>query len=175
MSPPLSLPVPPNLAALLAEVENLSRQVAADAEQRLQPYQSRYYPADFSPDARNLASYLALRSNDLRPLQGRLVEAGLSSLGRGESHIQTNLNRIIGIFSRALGIDAPMDFPDDGPAGDEFIDFLQPQVCYFGPNYFRHDLILSDISLLEIVLPLLTSIMPRSIIRLNASSFKISS
>jgi pyruvate kinase len=100
---------------LLAEVENLSRQVAADAEQRLLPYQARY-PEDFSPDARNLASYLALRSNDLRPLQERLVEAGLSSLGRGESHIQTNLDRIIGILSHALGIDAPMDFPDEGPA-----------------------------------------------------------
>ncbi len=46
----------------------------------------------------------------------RLVEAGLSSLGRGESHIQTNLNRVIGMLSRALGRDAPMDFPDEGPA-----------------------------------------------------------
>ncbi|HWS02319.1 MAG TPA: pyruvate kinase [Gammaproteobacteria bacterium] len=115
MSPPLSQSVPPNLAALLAEVENLSCQVIADAEQRLQPYQARY-PEGFSPDARNLASYLALRSNDLRPLQERLVEAGLSSLGRGESHIQTNLNRVIGMLSRALGRDAPMDFPDEGPA-----------------------------------------------------------
>ncbi len=115
MYPSLSLSAPPSLAALLAEINNLSSQVTTDAEQRLQPYHARY-PEGFSPDARNLASYLALRSNDLRPLQERLVEAGLSSLGRGESQIQTNLNRVIGMLSRALGRDAPMDFPDEGPA-----------------------------------------------------------
>jgi len=106
---------PQNLAALLDEVVTLREQVAADARQRLEPYRTRH-PQGFSTDACNLASYLALRSNDLRPLQERLVEAGVSSLGRGEAQVQTNLNRVIGVLSNALGIAERMDFAEEGPA-----------------------------------------------------------
>ena len=113
MSSQLSLSVPQNLAALLDEVVTLRQQVSDDADRRLEPYRTRYTEG-FSPDARNLASYLALRSHDLRPLQTRLVEAGVSSLGRGESQVQTNLNRVIGVLSHALGIDAPAEIPEDG-------------------------------------------------------------
>jgi pyruvate kinase len=37
--------------------------------------------------AENLLHYIALRSRDLRPIQMRLAKAGLSSLGRAESHV----------------------------------------------------------------------------------------
>ena len=114
MSSQVSPSVPRNLAALLDELVALRERVSADADTRLVPYRPRY-PDGFSADARNLASYLALRSNDLRPLQARLVEAGVSSLGRGESQVQTNLNRVIGVLSQALGIEAPHELPEDGP------------------------------------------------------------
>lgn len=104
-----------NFAALLDEVMELRESVTADAEKRLEPYRPRYSEG-FSADACNLASYLALRSNDLRPLQERLVEAGVSSLGRGEAQVQTNLNRVIGILGSALGIPGSMDFPEEGSA-----------------------------------------------------------
>ena len=106
---------PQKLAALLDEVVDLRERVSAEAKKRLEPYRTRY-PAGFSPDACNLAHYLALRSNDLRPLQERLVEAGVSSLGRGEAQVETNLNRVVGVLSNALGIPEPMDFPEEGPA-----------------------------------------------------------
>ncbi len=52
-------------------------------------------------DARHLASaanlihYLALRRRDMRPLQEKLAAAGLSSMGRAESHVLSNLHAII--------------------------------------------------------------------------------
>ncbi|RYD97436.1 MAG: hypothetical protein EOP50_05715, partial [Sphingobacteriales bacterium] len=48
------------------------------------------HPA-FRHSARNLLYYLALRDNDLRPLQFRLSCLGLSSLGRAEAHTLPNL------------------------------------------------------------------------------------
>lgn len=53
--------------------------------------------------ATNLVHYLGLRRRDMRPLQEKLATAGLSSLGRAESHVATNLNAIIGLMRCALG------------------------------------------------------------------------
>ena len=101
------------LADLREELLRLREQIATDAGRRLEAYRARY-PGGYSADACNLASYLALRSHELRPLQERLVAAGVSSLGRGESQVHTNLNRVIGVLSQALGLDAPVDLPEDG-------------------------------------------------------------
>src|SRR5450756_2332197 len=51
----------------------------------------------------NLVHYLGLRRRDMRPLQERLAAAGLSSLGRMESHVFTNLSAIIDLLRCALG------------------------------------------------------------------------
>ncbi|MDP2852253.1 MAG: pyruvate kinase, partial [Gallionella sp.] len=51
----------------------------------------------------NLIHYLGLRRRDMRPLQERLAAAGLSSLGRAESHVYANLNAIISLLRCALG------------------------------------------------------------------------
>lgn len=50
----------------------------------------------------NLQNYVVMRREDLRPLQARLTAVGLSSLGRGEAHVLTNINRVINILSRAV-------------------------------------------------------------------------
>ena len=53
--------------------------------------------------ARNLAHYLALRQHDHRPLQEWLAAAGVSSLGRAESHVLANLDKVLGILHRLTG------------------------------------------------------------------------
>ena len=52
----------------------------------------------FAPSARNLAHYLALRRTDIRPLQERLAWVGVSSLGRAETHVLANLDKVLGIL-----------------------------------------------------------------------------
>lgn len=51
----------------------------------------------------NLIHYLGLRRRDVRPLQEKLAAAGLSSMGRAESHVLSNLDAIIMLLQRALG------------------------------------------------------------------------
>lgn len=50
------------------------------------------------PSALNLTHYLALRRFDLRSLQERLAALGLSSLGRAETHVLANLDKVLGIL-----------------------------------------------------------------------------
>lgn len=45
--------------------------------------------------ARNLLQYMTLRRRDLRPIQTRLAELGLSSLGRSESHVLATVNAVL--------------------------------------------------------------------------------
>ncbi|MBI3154950.1 MAG: pyruvate kinase [Burkholderiales bacterium] len=65
--------------------------------------------------ALNLAHYLALRRHDLRALQGRLAGLGLSSLGRAETHVLANVDKVLGILHRLAGLDWTV--PDDEPVG----------------------------------------------------------
>lgn len=50
---------------------------------------------DQQTGARNLLQYLAFRSHDVRPLQDRLHELGLSSLASAESHICCQLEHVL--------------------------------------------------------------------------------
>jgi pyruvate kinase len=59
--------------------------------------------AHHKPSARNLLHYLALRSHDLRPLQARLAAAGLSSLGRAESHVLAAVESVLHVLQRLAG------------------------------------------------------------------------
>lgn len=78
--------------------------VIVGAAARLQRYAAHYPDGAFNDSAVNLAHYLSLRSQDLRPLQERLARAGLSSLGQGEPHVIANLERVIGLLRRAVGV-----------------------------------------------------------------------
>ncbi len=60
--------------------------------------------AGFLPSARNLAHYLALRQKDCRPLQEKLAWIGVSSLGRSESNVLANLDKVLGILHRLLAL-----------------------------------------------------------------------
>ena len=54
--------------------------------------------------ARNLLHYVALRRNDIRPLQEELVSWGLSSLGRCESYVLANVNSVLEILTTLAGV-----------------------------------------------------------------------
>jgi pyruvate kinase len=66
----------------------------------------------------NMVHYLALRQRDIRPLQKRLAAAGLSSLGRLESHVLANINAIVDLLRCALGKSEPGDLPASPGASD---------------------------------------------------------
>lgn len=69
-------------------------------ESRLAPL-TESLPEPGRTSARNLVHYLALRTDDLRPLQEALAACGLSSLGRAESHVLANLDAILRHLERA--------------------------------------------------------------------------
>lgn len=53
--------------------------------------------------ARNLLHYLCLRQHDRRNLQESLASLGLSSLGRAESHVLANLDKVQGLLHSLMG------------------------------------------------------------------------
>lgn len=72
-----------------------SEQRYAEAIARVAPHQRA--------SARNLVHFLALRATDQRELQHRLAWLGLSSLGRAESHVLANVDKVLGILHRLTG------------------------------------------------------------------------
>lgn len=52
--------------------------------------------------ARNLVHYVALRRHDLRRLQNDLARHGISSLGRSESYVIANINRVLKLLHRII-------------------------------------------------------------------------
>jgi pyruvate kinase len=76
--------------------------------------------ADVAPihqeSARNLVHYLAMRTTDLRPLQDKLSWLGLSSLGRSESHVLANVDKVLGLL-HVLSGHAWHDHSSEEPAG----------------------------------------------------------
>lgn len=52
-------------------------------------------PPERISSAENLLDYLALRSEDIRPLQDKLTRMGLSSLGRIEPHVQATIDAVV--------------------------------------------------------------------------------
>lgn len=89
------------LKQILAEVAELRQKIEINANQRLQKYQGYYHSGRFSKSACNLAHYLAMRQFDLRHLQDRLAQAGLSSLGRAEASVLSTLDSLIEVLKRA--------------------------------------------------------------------------
>ena len=70
----------------------------------------------YQESARNLIHYLALRVHDLRPVQEQLAWLGLSSLGRSESHVLANLDKVLGILHCLTGQEW-LDKSAEEPAG----------------------------------------------------------
>ena len=92
---------------MLARLLELNNDFRQRADARLAYYAENFPDAVSSPGAVNLAHYLALRSFDLRELQEQLATLGLSSLGRSESGIVDNLNRVIELLCCLLAEEIP--------------------------------------------------------------------
>ena len=78
--------------------------------------------------AANLIHYLGLRRRDVRPLQKKLAAAGLSSLGRAESHVLSNLESIIALLQRSRGEKASRGIPSAAeipPAHEAILVFVR--------------------------------------------------
>ena len=89
------------LKQILAEVVDLRQKIEINANQRLQKYRGNFHSGYFSKSACNLAHYLAMRQFDLRHLQDRLAQAGLSSLGRAEASVLSTFDSLIDVLKRA--------------------------------------------------------------------------
>ena len=81
-----------SLERLLGEIRGL-RAAALDQEARLSDELSQLHP-NFCRGGRNFAHYLAVRQQDLRPLQRDLARLGLSSLGRMEACVLPTLESV---------------------------------------------------------------------------------
>ncbi len=100
--------------ALIKELWSLRKSMLAGQE-RLGPWLQDVDPAN-RDSATNLAHFLAMRGTDLRKLQARLAKIGLSSLGRSETHVLANLDKVIGVLHRIAGQPwSPLQ--QDEPAG----------------------------------------------------------
>jgi len=88
-------------ASLIEQLWTLRSQMLAH-EATLAPWIMDVQPG-YRESARNLAHYLALRQSDQRPLQQKLAGLGVSSLGRAESHVLANLDKVLGILHRLSG------------------------------------------------------------------------
>lgn len=96
-------------AKLLDELEVLQHQLLAleiESNALLRQVNVRHQTG-----AANLIHYLGLRRQDIRPLQERLATAGLSSLGRAESHVLSSLHSMIVLLQHALHRQV-QNFPD---------------------------------------------------------------
>ncbi|OGB05710.1 MAG: pyruvate kinase [Burkholderiales bacterium RIFCSPHIGHO2_12_FULL_69_20] len=91
-------------AACLALIDTLwaLRQSLLDQQARLAPRLRAVDPAH-QASAINLVHYLALRRIDLRQLQDGLARMGVSSLGRAETHVLANVDKVLGVLHRIAG------------------------------------------------------------------------
>jgi pyruvate kinase len=82
--------------------------------------------------AQNLAHYLGLRKQDIRPLQSELAGLGLSSLGRCEGHVRDTLLRVCGWLGRQSDDPSVATDPLDWTQADELLH--QNTETLFGPR-----------------------------------------
>src|SRR5262245_47283176 len=92
---------PERLGWLAQELAGLAGQMR-ELESRLLPRLQAVEP-QWRGSALNLAHYIALRLEDVRELQARLAELGLSSLGRSEPGVLSNVEAVRCLVARLLG------------------------------------------------------------------------
>jgi len=115
-----SSPSSPNLwdeamcVALIAELHALRRHMLEAEAQHADALS--LVAESYRPSARNLIHYLVLRAEDRRHLQAQLASMGVSSLGRAETHVLANLDKVLGILHRLSG-QPWTDLSDQEPTG----------------------------------------------------------
>ncbi|GAB6070558.1 pyruvate kinase [Thiomicrorhabdus hydrogeniphila] len=89
------------LPDLLNDLLELKQRIESETEKGLLNLnvQNATKPSLFS--LVNLLNYVVMRREELHGLQSRLAQAGLSSLGRVEPHVMTNINAVIDVLTKA--------------------------------------------------------------------------
>ncbi len=109
------MPTPMNglddVAGLAAVVSALKTAVLAEGSEIAASLAAQHGP--LGAGIENLAHYLALRRQDIRPLQRRLTAAGLSSLGRAESRVVETLDAVTAALDRMAGRAVERPFADE--------------------------------------------------------------
>lgn len=116
------------LSAIRADL--VRQELKLDAEIEALPKEQHF-------SARNLIHYVALRRHDLRDLQGKLAVSGLSSLGRAESHVMANIDAVLTLLARLVGVEGPVPAEGSGEenisgAGESMLD--RHTLALLGPN-----------------------------------------
>ena len=92
----------PTITQLRQQVESIHTATERDTQRILKNWARKLsLPDSLAASARNLASYLSLRHQDLRRLQDELSHRGLSSLGRCESRVMASLDAVLAMLSSA--------------------------------------------------------------------------
>lgn len=120
-------------ARLHATLSSLRHRVADLAEARMAGWSHRIVQPSFEPSARNLAAYLALRSEDLREVQRSLTALGLSTLGRAEAHVLASLDAVTAALA-AIGGLAPCAFPPESAFAEGERLIAARRDAIFGPG-----------------------------------------
>jgi len=81
------------IGELIRQVETLRLMIGKRSEQARKALQD--LPPERLASAQNLLDYLALRRENLRPLQDKLARLGLSSLGRAEPHVMPVIDAVL--------------------------------------------------------------------------------
>lgn len=88
---------------LLLTLQQLRQTVESEGKATFDEWNPHIQRTAFIDSALNLAEYLALRRQDLRPLQAALMPWGLSSLGRIEGRVMPNLDAVIATLEVICG------------------------------------------------------------------------
>jgi len=102
--------------ALLERVRNLYHRVLEDSEKRTEGWNLDGVRPEVGERLTNLADYLALRGQDLRELQTELSKWGLSSLGRAEGRVRSNLEGVLGALEALCQLERSVSMPNLVPS-----------------------------------------------------------
>jgi pyruvate kinase len=100
ISTPQSTDEDEQFATLISRLTDLQRD-AEGSWRRISPRLGHLEKANIN-SARNLVHYLALRRHDIRDLQNQLARAGISSLGRSESHVLSSLDKVLRLLHKIV-------------------------------------------------------------------------
>jgi pyruvate kinase len=103
------------VAGLYREIDALVAALRREGDAQMAAWADCVVRAGFAESASNLASYMALRRRDLRPLQRPLMALGLSSLGRLESRVLPTLVAVRAALAALAGL-----APEEGPPEETF-------------------------------------------------------
>jgi pyruvate kinase len=130
----MSLSLDVQSSTLLTGLTALRGEIHSGAQQILSQYMPGHAELAGIGSALNLAHYLALRRRDLRALQEDLAEAGVSSLGRCESHVMATLDQVISILQKGYS-PPPTSVAEGYPSYKEGKSLLELNATrLFGPK-----------------------------------------